>query len=93
MMMPACEHCQSRRGFTLVSTYLDNEDDDGVLGVIFAGVFAFDDTALTCCPLICYTRSGSLCCYRRRDSGDDRARHRMDLFYRNGSRYVQVQLG
>lgn len=67
MMMPACEYRQKSRSLAFLSTCLDNEDDDGVLGVIFAGVFAFNDTALTCCSLICYTRGGSLCCYRRSD--------------------------
>ena len=35
------------------ATYLDNEEDDGVLRIIFGGVGAFEDTSLCSCPSHC----------------------------------------
>ncbi len=34
---------------TLGGLYLDNEYDDGILGVIFAGIGALENTSLLCC--------------------------------------------
>ena len=58
--------------------YLDDEKDDGILGVIFAGVCASNDTILTCRSGSWGGRGGGLCGYGGSDGGDDQARHGVD---------------